>query len=266
MSDFADRVVRLVAQPDYKPITLKAMARLLEVPADDYAEFRSSVKQLVKEGKIDLAKDKRLRRPDQAGLIVGVFRRSAKGFGFVRPPTSAEQTDQVFIPVEATRDASSGDEVAVKIVKRSRRDGFNIEGKIVQVLTRASGVFVGTYFEEGDTGFVQIDGTTFRDPVSVGDPGAKGVKPGDKVALEMVRYPTAYLERRRRLDRDPGPARAAGSRHLDGHSGVQYPRHVRGAGPRRGPRTGQVVQRNGDRRPARPERRPDRDDRPGDSA
>ena len=193
MSDFADRVVRLVAQPEYKPITLKAMARLLEVPADDYAEFRSSVKQLVKEGKIDLAKDKRLRRPDQAGLIVGVFRRSAKGFGFVRPPTSAEKTDQVFIPVEATRDASSGDEVAVKIVKRSRRDGFNIEGKIVQVLTRASGVFVGTYFEEGGTGFVQIDGTTFQDPVSVGDPGAKGVKPGDKVVLEMVRYPTAYL-------------------------------------------------------------------------
>jgi len=193
MSDFADRVVRMVAQPDYKPITLKAMARLLDVPADDDAEFRSSVKQLVKEGKIDLAKDKRLHRPDQAGLIVGVFRRSAKGFGFVRPPTSADKTDQVFIPVEATRDASSGDEVAVKIVRRSRREGFNIEGKIVQVLTRASGVFVGTYFEEGDTGFVQVDGTTFIDPVSVGDPGAKGVKPGDKVALEMVRYPTAYL-------------------------------------------------------------------------
>jgi len=193
MSDFADRVVRMLARPDYKPLTLKAMARVLEVPPDDYAEFRSSVKQLIKERKLDLAKDKRLRRPDQAGLIVGVFRRSAKGFGFVRPPATAEMTDQVFIPVEATRDASSGDEVAVKIVKRSRREGFNTEGKIVQVLTRASGVFVGTYFEEGGTGFVQIDGTTFRDPVSVGDPGAKGVKPGDKVALEMVRYPTAYL-------------------------------------------------------------------------
>jgi ribonuclease R len=192
MSDFADRVVKLVARPEYKPLTLKAMARLLDVPSDDYPEFRSAVKQLIKEGKIDLAKDKRLRRPDQAGLIVGVFRRSAKGFGFVRPPATAENTDQVYIPVEATRDASSGDEVAVKIVKRSRREGFNIEGKIVQVLTRASGLFVGTYFEEGDTGFVQIDGTTFRDPVSVGDPGAKGVKPGDKVALEMVRYPTAY--------------------------------------------------------------------------
>src|SRR5207237_2502712 len=35
---------------------------------------------------------------------------------------------------------------------------------------------------------------TFHDPVDVGDPGAKGAKPGDKVAIEIVRYPTPYLE------------------------------------------------------------------------
>ena len=170
------------------------MSRQFEVPADDYAEFRATVKRLVKEGKLDLAKDKTLRRPEQAGMIVGLFRRSAKGFGFVRPHTSTSKTDQIYIPVEATRDASSGDEVAVKITKRSRREGMNVEGRIVEVLARASGIFVGTYFEAGDTSFVKIDGTTFREPISVGDPGAKGAKPGDKVALEIVRYPTPYLE------------------------------------------------------------------------
>src|SRR5262249_21412466 len=41
---------------------------------------------------------------------------------------------------------------------------------------------------------VRIDGTTFHDPIDVGDPGAKGAKPGDKVAIEIVRYPTPYLE------------------------------------------------------------------------
>ena len=88
MAEFADRIAKLVAQADYKPITLKAMSRHFEIPADDYAEFRATVKRLVKEGKLDLAKDKTLRRPDQAGLIVGLFRRSAKGLGFVRPHTS----------------------------------------------------------------------------------------------------------------------------------------------------------------------------------
>src|SRR5262249_21781930 len=52
----------------------------------------------------------------------------------------------------------------------------------------------GTYFEDGEAGYVKVDGTTIHDPVFVGDPGAKGAKPGDKVALEMVRYPTPYLE------------------------------------------------------------------------
>ncbi len=67
------------------------MSRQFEVAADDYAEFRATVKRLMKEGKLDLAKDKTLRRPDRAGMIVGLFRRSAKGFGFVRPHTVGRQ-------------------------------------------------------------------------------------------------------------------------------------------------------------------------------
>ena len=52
----------------------------------------------------------------------------------------------------------------------------------------------GTYFEAGETSFVKIDGTIFREPISVGDPGAKGARPGDKVAIEIVHYPSPYRE------------------------------------------------------------------------
>ncbi len=84
MAEFAAHVLKLVSEPDYRPITLKAMSRRFQVDADDYAEFRTTVKGLVKEGKLDVAKDKTLRRPDLAGLIVGLFRRSARGIR-VRP-------------------------------------------------------------------------------------------------------------------------------------------------------------------------------------
>src|SRR5262249_35708945 len=105
-----------------------------------------------------------------------------------------DRSDQIFIPAEAGRDAASGDEVVVKGTQRRQAPGMNPEGRVVQILARASSLFVGTYFEEADAGVVRIDGTTFHDPIYVGDPGAKGAKPGDKVALEIVRYPTPYLE------------------------------------------------------------------------
>jgi ribonuclease R len=194
MTEFAQAVLKLIALPKYTPISAKRMARQLQVATEDYPEFRKAVKRLVKEGKLDLAKDKTLRQPDRAGLIVGLFRRTAKGFGFVRPHSSDARIDQIYIPPEATRDASSGDEVTVKITKRSTKRGLSMEGRIVQVLARASGVFVGTYFEDGNAGFVRVDGTTFNDPIYVGDPGAKGAKPGEKVAIEIVRYPAPYLE------------------------------------------------------------------------
>jgi len=189
-----DQVMSLVSEPDYKPLTLKAMARRLKIEAEDYGAFRSAVKELVKEGRLEIAKDRRLSKPETKKAIVGLFRRSSKGFGFVRPHNTTEKSEQIFIPGEASRDASSGDEVAVKITKRPRSPGMNREGRIIQVIARASGVFVGTYFEDAGWGFVHIDGTTFREPVHVGDPGAKGAKPGDKVVIEMVRYPTPYIE------------------------------------------------------------------------
>ncbi len=119
MADFAADVLKLVSEPGYKPITLKAMSRRFQMDADDYAEFRATVKGLIKEGKLDLAKDKTLRRPDQAGMIVGLFRRSARGFGFVRPHSTSARLESIYIAPEAAGDASSGDEVAVKITKRS---------------------------------------------------------------------------------------------------------------------------------------------------
>ena len=194
MRDYETEVLGLVTGPDYKPITLKAMSRRFKIGVEDYATFRATVKGLVKQGRLDLGKDKSLSKPHEKGALLGVFRRTSKGFGFVRPLPNSSWTDQIYIPVDAGRDASSGDEVLVKVVKRPKGPGRNAEGRVVRVIARATGQFVGTYYERGGEGYVQVDGSVIHAPVAVGDPGAKGAKPGDKVALEMVRYPTPALD------------------------------------------------------------------------
>ncbi|WP_422925185.1 ribonuclease R [Singulisphaera sp. PoT] len=209
-TDFETRILKAVSQPDYKPLTLKALGRFMGVDADAYPEFRSTAKWLIKDGQLEIAKDKRLSKPNTKGTVTGIYRRNAKGFGFVKPHGTTERTDQIFIPPDAGRDASSGDEVAVRIVKKPKGPGMNPEGRIVQVLARASGAFVGTYFEQSGAGFVRIDGTTFNDPIYVGDPGAKGAKPGDKVALEMVRYPSPYVDGEGVITEILGPRGAPG--------------------------------------------------------
>jgi ribonuclease R len=210
MSDYASQVLKLLSEPDYRPMTLKALSRRLQVGPDDYAEFRATVKGFIRDGRIDCAKNKTLSKAPTSGAIIGLFRRSSKGFGFVRPHTSSEKTDQIYIPPDAGRDASSGDEVVVKITRRSKRPGMNPEGRVIQILARASGIFVGTYFEQSGAGYVKVDGTTIHDPVYVGDPGAKGARPGDKVALEMVRYPTPWLEGEGVITEILGPRGAPG--------------------------------------------------------
>src|SRR5918998_859137 len=194
MRDYETEVLALVSGPDYKPITLKAMSRRFKVGVEDYAAFRATVKGLVKQGRLDLGKDKSLSKPHEKGALLGVFRRTSKGFGFVRPLPNSSWTDQIYIPIDAGRDASSGDEVLVKIVKRPKGPGRNAEGRVVRVVARATGQFVGTYFERAGEGFVRVDGSVIHAPVAVGDPGAKGARPGDKVALEMVRFPTPELD------------------------------------------------------------------------
>ena len=54
MSHYDDKVLGLVARSDYRPITLKAMSRRFAIPPEDYPDFRSAVKHLVREGKLDV--------------------------------------------------------------------------------------------------------------------------------------------------------------------------------------------------------------------
>ena len=131
------------------------------------------------------------REPRNEG-VVGVFRRAAGGYGFVRPldAIAGDRSGDIHIAFTAALDAASGDTVRVRVSpsRDARRPGP--AGEIIEVVERRTTRFVGSYFEAAQTGWVQMDGTSFARPVTVGDPGAKGVREKDKVVVEMVRFPT----------------------------------------------------------------------------
>jgi ribonuclease R len=139
-----------------------------------------------------LEKQQRAKPPRDSKHFTGTFRRAAGGFGFVRPEGTlrAEGRDSdIFIPIEKTGDAANGDIVSVRLESKRGRMGKQ-EGRIIDVVERSTNRFVGVYFEQAGMGMAQIDGKIFSNPIYVGDPGAKGVRPDDKVVIEMVRFPS----------------------------------------------------------------------------
>ena len=221
-------VLEHVNNPNYQPVKPAVIAKQLGLAGEAVHELKKTIKQMVKAGEVDWGpshlvfsnlkthlantdeplhrwpatsvgheKDRRKQKlkPKPSGdskHFTGTFRRAAGGFGFVRPEgtlrTEGRDAD-VFIPADKTGDAASGDVVSVRLESKRGRMGKH-EGVIIDVVERATNRFVGVYFEQAGMGMVQIDGKLFGNPIYVGDPGAKGVQPDDKVVIEMVRFPS----------------------------------------------------------------------------
>jgi len=190
-------ILVLVGKSGYRPAKPRVIARQLEIPKEEAAEVKRAVKRLVRRGELVYGTNHLVEPADpgrpKSNQVVGVFRRAQGGFGFVRPtgrsPDDVEVPD-IYIHAKKPADAATGDTVAVRIDRRRGQRHPGPRGEIVEVIERETHQFVGTYFEAGGSGYVQVDGTLFAQPICVGDPGAKNARPDDKVVCDMVRFPS----------------------------------------------------------------------------
>jgi ribonuclease R len=186
-----EKILAAVARKTYQPLKPKSLARQMGLPAKDYSAFRWTLRELVKQGRLVLGKNHTVRPTPPHGTVTGIYRRTSTGTGYVRPHVmDGHGGPEVLIRPENSLDAATGDEVLVRITRKPNRPNLTSVGEIFQVLERATHQFVGTYFEREGMGFVRVDGTVFSHSVYVGDPGAKGARPEDKVVFEMLRFPT----------------------------------------------------------------------------
>jgi ribonuclease R len=210
MADRRDDILAHVNNADYRPVKPKVIAKKIGAAGEAADAVRKQIKRLVKEGLLAFGPSHLVYpvaakttddpspgashrgRGTSTDHVVGTFRRAEGGFGFVRPEgtRSAEGRDaDIFIPANAAGDAANGDTVSVRLSGKLGRMGKS-EGRIIDIVDRATNRFVGTYFEQAGMALVQVDGKVFSKPVFVGDPGAKGVQPDDKVVIDMVRFPS----------------------------------------------------------------------------
>jgi ribonuclease R len=191
MNNYEDQILAALGRRSYEPLKPKALARKIGVDATEYADFRRALRALLKLGRIEMGRNHTIRPAAPHGTVTGTYRRTGTGVGYVRPHLiEGQRSTEVRISEDDALDAATGDTVLVRITRRPSRPDMNPLGKVMRVLERATRHFVGTYFERDGQSYVRVDGTVFSHSIYVGDPGAKGARPHDKVVFEMLRFPT----------------------------------------------------------------------------
>lgn len=176
-------VFDFVSSKGYKPMSVKEMAMVLQVPSREKKDLREVLDALVMEGKLTInLKGKIKLLPSD--VKVGRYMATQRGFGFVRVEG---EDDDIFVPESYTRGAMDGDTVQI-LVKKDAGEGKRREGEILHVMEHGNRIIVGTYTRSRNFGFVVADNQKFTRDIYVAKADSKGAVTGHKVVVEITDF------------------------------------------------------------------------------
>lgn len=192
----AERILQIVNARDYSPSKASELAQVLGIADGEMGNFHDACKALMRSGRVVLGTRDALVLPSLPGHMTGRLRTNPRGFGFVVPDAPSAHGD-LYVAPGGMGDAITGDHVLVEVRKRGKREGRMLyEGRVVRVLRRGLNRFVGELLQQGKRWMIVPEGNVLHVPILVGDPGAKGAKPGDQVVVELTQYPRTGVDAR----------------------------------------------------------------------
>jgi ribonuclease R len=190
MDPLESRLRDCLESPVYKPVKFSQLAKKLGVERDDLEALSELLRQLIADGSARVSDSGRIESSRRSAGITGIVKRTASGDGYVTVSAGSvpKIVGEVVVFSEDMRDAQDRDEVLIRLT--GKRRGDQRIAVVEKVVKRATTTFVGTYLESHSGGWVKIDGKQFPEPIALDDPEAGGVRHGDKVVVEMLRFPT----------------------------------------------------------------------------
>jgi ribonuclease R len=188
MIEKKEKILEFMKEKAYKPLLLKELMIILEVPKMDELLLKQILDELIDEGKIIKTKKRRFALPEKMNLIVGKLRVSDRGFGFLIPHD--DTIKDIFIQGENMNGAMDNDVVMVRIVKEGMGDKKS-EGEITRVLERVNSTIVGTFEKSRNFAFVIPDNRRIQGDIFIAKNNYHGAKDGQKVVVEITNWPEA---------------------------------------------------------------------------
>jgi len=166
---------------------IKELAQVLDIPPDEYSNFRKTVKQLVSSGQLIKLKRGRIGLADHLNVLVGKISISRKGTGFVE--YEGEDID-ILIPQTGLHTALDGDRVMVRLTgKVMNRQA----GVVVKIVERVPRKIVGIFRTSGAFAFVNPDNSRIHRDIYINPKQTMEAREGEKVVAELTVWDNPYV-------------------------------------------------------------------------
>ena len=210
--EMAEKIRDTLSGELYTPMDMRELTAFLSLEASEYDLFAEAVDTLTREGEICQTKRGKLITVAASGYIVGTYRSTTRGFGFL-----LQDDGDIFISRDDSCGAMNGDRVMVSLKRDAgkRRDGEHREGVVIRIVERALSEVVGTvkFVRQGAPKakvskgkgkskkapvkaaqtkiYVYPDDAKLSFRLVIPTAQANGAADGDKVLARITRYPDA---------------------------------------------------------------------------
>lgn len=117
--------------------------------------------------------------------LEGIYRRNAKGFGFVKVEN---MEDEIYISKDKSKNALNEDKVLVEIIEEKSKNK-KAEGRIVEILGRQKDTIVGIFQKSKNFGFVVPDNKNFGTDIFISKKDCGKARNNHKVLVKITKYP-----------------------------------------------------------------------------
>ncbi len=179
-------ILKFIASKADRPMKMKELARALDIPQEEYAKFRKTVKGLIQSGELVLLKRSRIGLPEELSVAVGTIQITRGGTGYL---VQEGREIDLLIPPHALGTALDGDKVMVRLTGH-----FNgrESASVIKVIERAPRNIVGVFHRTRTMMYVQPDNPRIHRDIYIPPDVTMDAEEGEKVVAQLVGWENQY--------------------------------------------------------------------------